>query len=200
MEDACYLCRRTQVDLDRLNEEIRTRVYLSYFTNVRGQIDAERRKIVFLQRLKDEEGGDPHFRISAKQVFGDPKAYEKLMPWIETLIEIASAAGPPKDEGRTIGEAVNELLQEEHRRASKLEEGLEQVRSAFAPGGRSPFYLETVTVTFPVEWVLSGNQLSWHPSQPGEHEPLLRPSEGSKLGVEVPIHLCTVCRKLTRVP
>jgi len=88
MEDACYLCGRTQVDLDRLNEEIRTRVYLSYFSNARGQIDDERRTIAFLQRLKDEEGGYPHFRINARQVFGDPKAYEKLMPWIDTLVKI----------------------------------------------------------------------------------------------------------------
>jgi hypothetical protein len=200
MDDACYLCRRTQVDLDRLNEEIRTRVYLSYFTNARSQIDAQRRKIAFLQRLKDEEGGDPHFRINAKQVFGDPKAYEKLMPWIDTLIEVSSASGRSVDERRTIGELVNDLLQEEHRQAARLEEGLEQIRSAFPPGAKFPFYLETVTFPFPVGWSLAGNQVAWRPSQPGEREPLQRPSEGSTPTVDIPIHLCTVCRELTRTP
>ena len=102
MDDACYLCRRTQLDLDRLNEEIRTRVYLSYFSNLRGQIDEERRKITFLQRLKDEESGDPHFRINAKQVFGDPKAYEKLMPWIDTLIEVVHSRGGAVDDKHSI--------------------------------------------------------------------------------------------------
>ncbi|HYA69952.1 MAG TPA: hypothetical protein VEH28_01105 [Thermoplasmata archaeon] len=200
MDDACYLCRRTQVDLDRLNEEIRTRVYLSYFTNIRGQIDDERRKVVFLQRLKDEEGGDPHFRINAKQVFGDPKAYQKLMPWIDTLIEIVSTDNWQLDETRTIGELVNELLQDQHRRASKLEEGLERIRAAFAPGGKFPFYLETLVLPLPVGWSLEGSAPSWRPNQPGDREPLLRPAGDAKPVVEVPIHVCSVCRRLARAP
>jgi hypothetical protein len=200
MEDACYLCRRTQVDLDRLNEEIRTRVYLSYFTNTRGQIDDERRKISFLQRLKDEESGDPHFRINARQVFGDPKAYEKLMPWIDTLVEITRARDRPLDDRRTIGELVDELLQEERHLATTLEEGLNRLRTGFATGGKSPFVLEAVTYPFPVEWSVKEFPVGWRSGSPGDREPLQRPSDGSKPAVEVPIHLCSVCRRLLAPP
>jgi len=196
MDDACFLCRRTQLDLDRLNEEIRTRVYLSYFSNARSQIDEQRRKITFLQRLKDEESGDPHFRINAKQVFGDPKAYEKLMPWIDALIEIARASTRPMDEKHTMGELVDELLQDERHLANRLEQGLNQIRAGFATGGKSPLFLEAVTLTLPVDWSLEGLPVSWHPGTPGDREPMHSGSAGSKSTVEVPIHLCSVCRKL----
>lgn len=198
MDDSCYLCRRTQVDLDRLNEETRTRVYLSYFSNVRGQIDDEQRKITFLQRLKDEESGDPHFRINAKQVFGDPQAYKKLMPWVDTLIEIAHAGDRQVDEHRTIGELVDELLLEERHLATQLEHGLIEIRTGFATGGKLPLHLETVTLTFPVEWSTAQSAVSWRASPPEDHEPLQRLAGESKLSVEIPIHLCSVCRKLTR--
>jgi len=200
MEDACYLCGRTQVDLDRLNEEIRTRVYLSYFSNARGQIDDERRTIAFLQRLKDEEGGDPHFRINARQVFGDPKAYEKLMPWIDALVKIVKARNQPVDERRSIGELVDELLLEERHLATTLEEGLNRLRSGFATGGKAPFSLETVTYPFPVDWSVKEVLVGWHPGSPGEREPLQQSPGGAKSSVEVPIHLCSVCRRLLPSP
>ena len=196
MEDACYLCRRTQVDLDRLNEEIRTRVYLSYFSNVRGQIDDERRRITFLQRLKDEESGDPHFRINAKQVFGDPKAYEKLMPWIDTLIEIARSTDRPLDEHKTMGELVEELLAEERRLATQLEQGLNQLRSGFASGGRPPLRLEPVSSVLSVDWNLEGFPARWKPSRPNDREPLAHAAGEARTAVEVPMHICSVCRQL----
>jgi len=198
MEDSCYLCGRTQTDLDRLNEEIRTRVYLSYFSNVHGQIDDERRKLNFLQRLKDEEGGDPHFRISARQVFGDPKAYEKLMPWADKLIEMARESQHSIEERTTIGDLVDQLLQERHNRAAELEQGLNQIRAGFATGGKFPFYLERVAESFPVEWAVSPSRVTWRPSQSGEREPLQQTAGESKSVVEAPIFLCSVCRKLVR--
>lgn len=196
MDDACYLCRRTQVDLDRLNEELRTRTYLSYFSNVRGQIDEQRRRISFLQRLKDEESGDPHFRINAKQVFSDPKAYEKLMPWIDTLIDIAKATGNPVDEKRTMGELVEELLRDERQVAIKLEQALNQLRTGFATGGQQPLRLEAVTYSLPVEWSIEGAPTDWKPSQPNEREPLTRDPGDPHSRVEIPIHLCSLCRKI----
>jgi hypothetical protein len=199
MVEACYICRRTQVELDHLNEEIRTRVYLSYFSNARGQIDEQRRRITFLQRLQDEESGDPHFRINAKQVFGDPVAYKKLMPWIDTLIEIASVGKKPFDDSRTIGELVQELLLEERHIITNMEEGLNEIRGAFATGGKSPLSLETVTYAFPVEWTIARDPLTWHAGQANDREPLRRPSGESKAVVEIPIHLCSVCQKITGV-
>jgi len=196
MDDACYLCRRTQVDLDRMNEEIRTRVYLSYFSNVRAQIDEQRRRINFLQRLKDEESGDAHFRIHAKQVFNDPKAYEKLMPWIDTLIEVVKGTGRPVDDQKTMGELVNELLGDERRAATQLEQSLNQLRGTFASGGKQPFQLEPVTYSFPVEWTLEGFSTRWKPGQPGEREPLAHAEGAHEAKVDVPVHLCSVCRKL----
>jgi len=200
MVDSCFICRRTQVDLDRLNEEIRTRVYLSYFSNARGQIDDQRRRITFLQRLKDEESGDPHFRINAKQVFGDPKAYEKLMPWIDTLIEIVRTTGRSVDEHTTMGELVEELLAAERRTATELEQGLNQVRSGFAGGGRSPFSLEEVRISFPVDWTLEGTPFTWRSAQTNDREPLQRGVSGSRATVEFVAHLCTVCRRITGPP
>jgi len=197
MEDACYICRRTQVDLDRLNEEIRTRVYLSYFTNARNQIDEQRRKITFLQRLKDEESGDPHFRINAKQVFGDPAAYKKLMPWIDTLMEIASADAKNPIERQTIGELVEELLAEERHVSPKLESGLDQIRSGFATSGKYPLSLETVTFAFPVEWAVGGAPFAWRTSSANGREPLQRAVGDSKSTVDVQLHICSACRKLT---
>jgi len=200
MVDACYLCRRTQVDLDRLNEEIRTRVYLSYFSNARTQVDDQRRKHSFLQRLKDEESGDPHFRINAKQVFADPEAYRKLMPWIDTLIETARSSEPRPEENRTIGELVDELLGTEHHRAEALEDGLNQLRNAFTAGDRVPLSLETVTFLFPVNWSIEGYAIRWHPAQPNDREPLHHTGGESKAMVEVPVHLCSVCRKALQRP
>jgi len=200
MDDACYICRRTQVDLDRLNEEIRTRVYLSYFSNARSQIDEQRRKITFLQRLKDEESGDPHFRINAKQVFGDPMAYKKLMPWIDALMEIAHASQKSVGETRSIGELVEELLTEERRLTSKLEEGLNQVRGGFASGGRSPLSLETVSQFLPVDWSVDAYPIKWLTGQGGDREPLRRQPGDSKPTVEVQLHICTICQKLTSRP
>ncbi|MGP8159463.1 MAG: hypothetical protein ACLPWO_07670 [Thermoplasmata archaeon] len=197
MDDACYLCRRTQVDLDRLNEEIRTRVYLSYFSNARSQIDEQRRKITFLQRLKDEESGDPHFRINAKQVFGDPMAYKKLMPWIDTLMEIAHAEQKSVGETKSIGELVEELLTEERRLTSKLEEGLNQVRGGFATGGKSPLSLDTVSHFLPVDWSVDAYSLKWQTGPGGDREPLRRQPGDSKPTVEVQLHICTICQKLT---
>jgi hypothetical protein len=197
MEDSCYICRRTRVDLDRLNEEIRTRVYLSYFSNARSQIDEQRRKITFLQRLKDEESGDPHFRINAKQVFEDPLAYKKLMPWIETLMETANAGGQRRVESVTIGELVDALLREERQVTTKMEEGLNQIRGGFATGSGSPYLLETVTQTFPVEWSVDAYPFRWHSNQPIEREPLGRSADGAKATVEIQLHICSVCRRLT---
>jgi hypothetical protein len=200
MDDSCYICRRTQVDLDRLNEEIRTRVYLSYFSNARSQIDEQRRKITFLQRLKDEESGDPHFRINAKQVFGDPMAYKKLMPWIESLMEIAHASPKSPIETQTIGELVEELLTEERRATSKLEEGLNQVRGGFASGGRSPLTLDTVSHFLPVDWSVDAFPIKWQAGPGGDREPLHRPPGEPKTMVEVQLHICTICQKLTSRP
>jgi hypothetical protein len=200
MVDSCYICRRTQADLDRLNEEIRAKVYLSYFSNARNQIDEQQTRFIFLQRLKDEEGADPHFQINAKQVFGDPTAYEKLMPWVGALMEISGAAELRSDDTRTIGGLVEGLLAEEHRRSARMEQGLNQLRSRFAAGGRSPFSLETVTHAFPVDWSVDGYPFTWKPAQPGDREPLRQPSRESKATVEVELHICSVCRKLTSGP
>jgi len=204
MVNSCYICRRTQADLDRLNEEVRARVYFSYFSNARNQVDEQQRRFAFLQRLKDEEGGDPHFRINAQQVFGDPKAYEKLMPWVGTLMEIANAAELRSDDTRTIGRLVEELLEEEHRLASKMEQGLNQLRAEFASGGKFPIILESVTYAFPVEWSVDGYPFTWNAREANDREPLRRPPGESRATVEVPLHLCSVCRKLAggaeRVP
>jgi hypothetical protein len=196
MDDACYICRRTQTDLDRLNEEIRARVYLAYFSNSRGQIDEQRRKITFLQRLKDEESADPHFRISASQVFGDPMAYKKLMPWIDTLMEIASPGGKRAEVQGTIGELVDALLAQERRGIAKMEEGLNHIRGGFATGGKSPLTLLPVTRSFPVEWTVDGQLVSWHAGSANDREPLQRPPGESGSTVEVHLHLCSVCQTL----
>jgi len=196
MVDSCFVCRRTQVDLDHLNEEIRARVYLSYFSNARGQIDEQRRKINFLQRLQDEESADPHFRINARQVFADPMAYKKLMPWIDTLIEIAGASERRADDPRTIGELVRELLSEQRHVITQMEQGLNEIRAGFATGGRSPFSLEVVTQTFPVEWSIAGSPFAWQAGQASDREPLQRRAGDSKAMVEIPIYLCSVCLRM----
>jgi len=196
MVDACYLCRRTQADLDRLNEETRTRVYLSYFSNAHAQIDEQQRKITFLQRLKDEESADPHFRISAPQVFGDPMAYKKLMPWIETLMEIASPGGARGEVRGTIGELVESLLAQERSTIARLEEGLNQIRGGFASGGKAPFTLHPVSRAFPVEWTVDRRTFAWRSSQPSDVEPLGRTEGSAPPTVSLPLLLCTVCRSL----
>jgi hypothetical protein len=184
------------VDLDRLNEEIRTKVYLSYFSNTRALIDEQRRKTTFLQRLKDEESGDPHFRINAKQVFDDPPAYKKLMPWIDTLMEIANANPDCKDDKATMGELVIKLLAEERRSIAKLDETLNQLRGGFATSGKRPLELEAVTHALPVEWAIPSSPQKWRGTRPDEREPLqLRPGDSTPT-VEVQIHLCSMCRKL----
>jgi hypothetical protein len=197
MVDSCFICRRTQADLDHLNEEIRTRVYLSYFSNARGQIDEQHRKITFLQRLEDEESADPHFRINAKQVFGDPMAYKKLMPWVDTLIEIVNSEEKRPDDSRTIGEVVRGSLAEERHIAAKMEQGLMEIRDGFVSGGKSPLSLEVVTQSFPVEWTMAGSPFVWRASQASEREPLRREPGATKAIVEIPIHLCSICQKLT---
>jgi len=196
MDNACYLCRRTQTDLDHLNEEIRARVYLSYFSNARGQIDDQRRRLTFLQRLKDEESGDPHFRIGAQQVFADPGAYKKLMPWVDTLIEIAAGGRSAGVQG-SMGELVDALLTEERQKLLRMEEGLNHLRSGFASGGRSPFSLHEVTSSFPVEWPVEAQLLVWRPGGTNDREPLRHPSGSSERAVEVPLYICSVCQKLT---
>jgi hypothetical protein len=200
MEDACYICHRTQTDLDRLNEEIRTRVYLAYFANTRNQIDDQRRKISFLQRLKDEESGDPHFRINAAQVFGDPPAYEKLMPWIDRLIEIVRTQGGPVDEKRTIGELVDHLLLDEKHLAAQLEQGLDQLRTRFATSGKVPVSLGEYTLPFPVEWSVEGASAKWRASPASDLEPLRHVPGDARSTVDVKVHLCSICRLLTEVP
>jgi len=197
MEDACYICHRTRTDVDRLNEEIRTRVYLEYFTNTRNQIDHERRKVVFLQRLKDEESTDPHFRINAGQVFGDPPAYEKLMPWIDRLIEITRARGGIAVEKLTIGELVERLLVEEKHLATALEQGLDEVRTRFASSGKLPVSLDEVQLLVPVDWSMADSPAKWQASQPGDVEPLRSIPGDPRSRVEVTVHLCSICRKLT---
>ena len=200
MEDACYICHRTRTDVDRLNEEIRTRVYLEYFANTRSQLDHQRRRIVFLQRLKDEESADPHFRINAGQVFGDPPAYEKLMPWIDRLIEIARSRGSTMDEKRTIGELVDYLLVEEKHQAAALEQGLDQLRTRFAATGKPPVTLDEVKLLVPVDWSMEGSTAQWQAHQPNEVEPLQPVPGDARPSVEVPIHICSICRKLTQTP
>lgn len=197
MVDSCYFCRRTQSDLDRLNEEVRAKVYLSYFTNLRGQIDDEQRKIAFLQRLKDEEGGDPHFRIGAPQVFGDPGAYKKLMPWVDTLMEIAGAGAPRGELRGTIGELVETLLAQGHVRATELEAAMERMRAAFTSGTHSPLSLHEMTHTFPVEWPVGHVSSTWRSAQPGETEPLRREPGTPGALVDIRLHVCSICRKLT---
>jgi len=196
MVDACYLCRRTQADLDHLNEEIRTRVYLSYFSNARSQIDDQQRKISFLQRLKDEESADPHFRIGAPQVFGDPMAYKKLMPWIDTLMEIASPGGQRTDVRGSIGELVDTLLAQERSVIARLEEGLNQIRGGFTTGGKAPLTLHAVTRAFPVEWSVDGHAFVWRPSQASDREPLRRVEGSSKATVDVQLQICSACQEL----
>jgi hypothetical protein len=196
MVDACYVCRRTQVDLDRLNEEIRTRTYLSYFSNVRGQIDEQRHKVTFLQRLKDEESGDPHFRIGAAQVFADPGAYRKLMPWIETLMEIARPPGSAGEVRGTIGEMVERLLDEQRNQTARMEEGLNHLRTEFAGGGHAPLSLQPVVRAFPVGWSLEGHGITWRPNSATETEPL-RPAVGNtNPTIDVTLHVCTGCQRL----
>jgi hypothetical protein len=199
MDDACYLCRRTQADLDRLNEETRTRVYLTYFTNARSQIDDLRRRISFLQRLKDEEGGDPHFRINAKQVLADPPAYKKMMPWIETLVEIAHSVELPADDGRAMSDLVGALLAKEHRTASALEDSVNQLRSGFASGERSPLTLELVKLTIPISWTVDRSVIPWKGDSSSEPEPIRDSPEGRGRSVDLPIHLCTLCKKLAGI-
>jgi len=200
MADACYLCHRTQADLDRLNEEIRTRVYLAYFANTRSQLDDQRQKVFFLQRLKDEEGGDPHFRINASQVFADPPAYEKLMPWIDRLIEIVRSRPEAVDEKGTVGELVDRLLVSEKHLAAQLEKGLDQLRTQFATAVNAPISLGEHTLSFPVDWSTGGSSAKWHASQPGELEPLRHTAGESRPTVDVRVHLCSVCRQLTEAP
>jgi len=200
MVDACYICRRTQADLDRLNEEARTRAYLSYFSNVRTQIEEQQRRIAFLQRLQDEESSDAHFRIAAQQVFGDPGAYQKLMPWIETLMEIADAEGGRTDVRGSIGELVVALLEKERARTARMEDGLSRLRGGFATGTHSPFALQAVTHAFPVDWPAEAEGFSWKASQASDREPLRRGGEGSKPTIEARLHICTACRALTAGP
>jgi hypothetical protein len=200
MVDACYLCRRTQAELDRVNEEVRQRVYLTYFSNARGQLDDQRVALTFLQRLKDEESGDPHFRINAAQVFADPAAYQKLMPWIDTLMAISRAHSRPPNEQRTIGQLVEELLAEERRLAYEVEEGLNELRAGFPPGGKVPLALESVMVRLPVPWSVERAPVPWKSSRPDELEPLRREPGETQASVEVPLHICTACRKLTTRP
>ena len=194
MDEACYLCRRTQRDLDHLNEEVRARVYLAYFTHARGLIDEERRRITFLQRLKEDESGDPHFRIGAAQVFGDPGAYQKLMPWIDTLMEIAHGDGKGAEVRGTIGELVETLLADERRRASEMEEGLERLRGGFASGTMAPLRLQKVTRSFPVDWGSDGRPLLWRPAETDEREPLQSRPGAAARTVEMELQLCTVCQ------
>ena len=196
MPDACYLCRRTQADLDRLNEETRTRVYLSYFSNARGQLDEQLRRINFLQRIKDDEGADPHLRIPAQQIFGDPAAYKKLMPWIDTVIEIAGPGGARTPVTGTIGELVERLLGEERAVASGMELGLNELRGGFPVEGHSPLALRKVTVSLPVGWTVDGHRFAWHTVPAGEAEPLHRPPGSAKATADVELHLCAVCEKL----
>jgi hypothetical protein len=198
MEDSCYLCRRTQVDLDRLNEEIRTRVYLRYFSNARSQIDEQRRRSMFLQRLRDEESGNPHFRINAHQVFGDPEAYQKLMPWIGTLLEIASSGGRRIDERLTIGELVAQLAAEEHEAASRMDEGLNRIREGFPTDRRTPLGLEPVTLELPADWSVAGLPFRWRAASVQDREPMSQPPGGDPPTVEVTVQLCTACRALMR--
>lgn len=196
MPDSCYLCKRTQADLDHLIEEIRTRRYLSYFSEARSQMDDQQRKFTFLQRLKDEEGSDPHFRINAKQVFGDPMAYKKLMPWIETLIEVVHSTGTPVDERQTIGELVDDLLVQERSIANRMEQALNQLRTAFTAGGTSPLTLDAVTLAFPVTWSVEGLPFTWEPAAAKNPRSPPGPPGASKPFVEISVYLCTICQRI----
>jgi len=200
MADSCYICRRTQAELDRLNEETRTRVYLSYFTNARAQLDEQRQKLVFLQRLKDEESGDPHFRINAKQVFGDPQAYEKLMPWIDQLIAIAHTDDHRPDDSRSIGALVEGLLLEEHHLAGQMEENLDKIRAAFADPQHAPLVLEKAMFPLPVGWTMEGSGFRWRPPVSGETEPLRRGPGDARVTVDVHVSLCSLCRRIVGHP
>ena len=196
MVEACYFCRRTQADLDHLNEEVRTKAYLSYFSNVRAQLDDRQRRITFLQRLRDEEGSDPHFRIGAEQVFADPPAYEKLMPWIDTLIEIARSQGPDAAPRGTIGELVQALLARERLLAAQTEEALAEIRGGFTAGGRSPFALHPTVLHLPVDWTVEAASFRWKATGPSDIEPLERKEGAARPTVTFTVQVCTVCERL----
>ena len=173
-------------------------MYLSYFSNARSQIDEQRRKIAFLQRLHDEESGDAHFRINAQQVFGDPLAYKKLMPWIETLMEIVAASEKGRQSSGTMADLIKELLVEEHRTTTSMEEGLNHLREGFATGGKSPLSLVAIISAFPVDWTIVGFPFGWIASQANDREPLLRTAGQSKAMVEIPLHICSVCQRIVQ--
>lgn len=198
MEDSCYICRRTRSELDRLNEETRTRVYLQYFTNAHGLLDELNRRTTFLQRLKDEEGGDAHLRINAHQVFADPQAYEKMMPWIGRVMEIAHDSPLVKDSSKSIGELLGGLLAEGHNHARAVEEALDQVRAAFAPGQHAPLALEAVSVVVTAPWVLGEDAYVWRTTEKSGAEPLRRVAGRPRPELPMPIFLCTICRAITK--
>jgi hypothetical protein len=198
MPEACYLCRRTQADLDRLNEEIRSRVYLSYFSNARSQLEELQRKIAFLQRLQDEAGTDPHLRLGATLVLGDQASYQKLLPWLGTLAEIVRSHAPPVALEGSVGELAERLLQEVRTLATGVERSLEEVRTAFSPGSGSPLGLKTVGRAFPVRWARELREFVWRPTLAGDQDPLQRRPD--TVTVEVPVLVCTVCAKLLGIP
>ena len=196
MDDACYLCRRTQSDLDRLNEELRTHAYLAYFSRARSALDDQRRRLNLLQRLKDEESGDAHFRIPAAQVFGDPPAYEKLMPWIAKLIEIAGSPTTSADLSGTMGDLIDRLLVRERSATVHLEEALNRLRSAIPPASGVPIRLETIGIGLPVPWAVDPSIAPPGPEADGSAGPLRPETGGGRTLIDLPVHLCTVCREL----
>jgi len=124
-------------------------------------------------------------------------AYKKLMPWIDTLMEIARPGGKAAEVQGTIGELVEALLAEERAATSRMEVGLNQIRDGFATGGRSPLSLQTVVHPLPVEWSVDGHPFVWRASSANDREPLRRDPGAPKSTVDVPLHICTVCQMLT---
>jgi hypothetical protein len=95
-----------------------------------------------------------------------------------------------------MGELVETLLADERARAGRMEQALNQIRTAFAPSARSPLALESVTVNLPSEWSLAAGEIAWHGARPSDSEPLRAGADAGRSRVDVTIHLCTICRRL----
>ncbi len=198
MADSCYLCRRTQAELDRLNEETRARVYLSYFSNARAQLDDVLQRIGLLERLADEEGGGPYFRQAAGTVFAALDSEANTLPWLRALRNLV----PPGalDPTGTIEDLVAALIAEHRQRAAALERILADLRSTLASPRKGPLVLEPTNLPVPIDGAGEPGSLVWSSAGGAGPEPLHRSSDGTRARVDLPVHLCTVCRILVDRP